>query len=375
MCRYARAVNGLLNQYSDRLGKLQLKVREKQLDGVILVPGPNLRYYTGGNSLLLERPFFMAVPAVGEPHLVTPTLESGPYLRSPLKIIIHSWTDADGPSKSIEETVNQLKLNGKWGLEGDMPYRFIDVLLKFAQPQFENAESILQNLRAVKDVQEVQLLTRSAKVISKSFLGIPAMLKAGISELELARKVAGEIRVNGAESIPDVLVQSGPMAADGHHLPSERKLRRKESIVIDATCTYGGYFADITRTFMIGRDPAFERLYESVLEAQVEAVDASRAGETSGSIDEAARGCLRGKGLDKYFVHRTGHGLGLEVHEAPYIVPGGIEVIRPGMAFTIEPGAYMQGKTGIRIEDDLISTEQNSKVLTRTVPKALGWWN
>jgi len=165
------------------------------------------------------------------------------------------------------------------------------------------------------------------------------------------------------------------MAADGHHLPSKRKLKRKESVVIDATCTYGGYFADITRTFMIGRDTAFERLYESVLEAQIEAVEASRAGETSGSIDEAARGCLRGKGLDQYFVHRTGHGLGLEVHEAPYIVPGGIEVIRPGMAFTIEPGAYMQGKTGIRIEDDLISTEQNSKVLTRAVPKALGWWN
>ena len=120
----------MLNQYSDRLGKLQLKVHEKQLDGVILVPGPNLRYYTGGNSLLLERPFFMAVPADGEPHLVAPTLESGPYLRSPLKIIIHSWTDADGPSKSIEETVSQLKLNGKWGLEGDMPYRFIDALLK-----------------------------------------------------------------------------------------------------------------------------------------------------------------------------------------------------------------------------------------------------
>jgi len=375
MCRYARAVNGLLNQYSDRLGKLQLKVREKQLNGVILVPGPNLRYYTGGNSLLLERPFFMAVPVDGEPHLVTPTLESGPYLRSPLKIIIHSWTDADGPSKSIEEIVNQLKLNGRWGVEGDMPYRFIDAILKFTQPQFENAESILQNLRSVKDAREVAMLTRSAKIISKSFLKIPRMLKAGISELELAQKVAGEMRVNGAESTPDVLVQSGPMAADGHHLSSERKLRRKESIVIDATCTYGGYFADITRTFMIGRDPSFQRLYESVLEAQVEAVHASRAGVTSGSIDEAARGCLRRKGLDKYFVHRTGHGLGLEVHEAPYIVPGGIEAIRPGMAFTIEPGAYMQGKTGIRIEDDLISTEQNSKVLTRTVPNAFDWWN
>jgi Xaa-Pro dipeptidase len=364
----------LLNQYSVRLAKLQEKTHENQLEGMILVPGPNLRYYTGGNSLLLERPFFMAVPTKGEPHLVAPTLESGPYLRSPLKILIHSWTDTDGPSKSIEETVGQLGLKGKWGLEGSMPYRFIDALLKFAQPQLANGEPILQNLRSVKDAQEIQLLTRSAKIISKSFLAIPRMLKAGMSELELSQKIAGEIHEDGAESTPDVLVQSGPMAADGHHLPSERKLRRKESIVIDATCTYGGYFADITRTFMIGRDPAFDQLYESVLEAELEAVEASRVGVTTGSIDGAARECLRKKGLDKYFIHRTGHGLGLEVHEEPYIVPAGPEVIRSAMAFTIEPGAYMQGKTGIRIEDDLISTEQGSRVLTRGVPKELGWW-
>ena len=368
------AVNSLLNQYSVRLGKLQEKAHENQLVGVILVPGPNLRYYTGGNSLLLERPFFMVVPTDGEPHLVAPTLESGPYLRSPVKIIIHSWTDADGPSKSIEETVSQLGLKGRWGVEGSMPYGFIDALLKFAQPQLENAESILQDLRSVKDAQEIELLTRSARIISKSFLKIPRMLKAGMRELELAQKIAGEMHANGAESTPDVLVQSGPMAADGHHLPSRRKLRRKESVVVDATCTYGGYFADITRTFMIGRDPAFERLYENVLEAQVEAVKASRTGATTGSIDDAARGCLRKKGLDKYFVHRTGHGLGLEVHEAPYIVPNGLEVIRSAMAFTIEPGAYMPGKTGIRIEDDLVSKEQGRQVLTKAAPKEFGWW-
>ena len=367
-------MNGLLNQYSVRLDKLREKAHENQLDGVILVPGPNLRYYTGGNSLLLERPFFMAVPADGEPHLVAPTLESGPYLRSPVKIVIHSWTDADGPSRSIEETVSQLGLKGRWGVESSMPYGFIDTLLKFAQPQFENAEPILQNLRSVKDTHEAERLTRAARIASKSFLKIPRMLKVGMSELELAQKVAREMHANGAESTPDVLVQSGPMAADGHHLPTKRKVGRKESVVIDASCTYDGYFADITRTFMIGRDLAFERLYESVHEAQLEAVRASRAGATVGSIDGAARECLRKKGLDKYFVHRTGHGLGLEVHEAPYIIPDGLEVVRSAMAFTIEPGAYMPEKTGIRIEDDLISTERGCKVLTNAVPKEFGWW-
>lgn len=365
----------MTEQYSLRLGKLHEKVRENGLNGVILVPGPNLRYYSGGNSLLLERPFFMAVPISGEPHLLAPKLESGPYLRSPLKIMIHSWTDAEGTSEAMEEMVGQLNLSGRWGLEGNMPYRFIHALLKFAQPQFENADPILQSIRAVKDTQEAKLLVRSATILSKSFLKIPGMIKAGISEMELAQQVAHEIYSNGAETTPDILVQSGPMSADGHHLSCSRKLRRKESIVIDATCTYAGYFADITRTFMMGNDAEFARLYENVLEAQVEAVNASRVGVTVGSIDNAARGNLRRKNLDNLFVHRTGHGLGLEVHEAPYIIPGGRELIHASMAFTIEPGVYIQGKTGVRIEDDLITTDQSNKVLTKSVPKEFGWWN
>jgi Xaa-Pro dipeptidase len=164
------------------------------------------------------------------------------------------------------------------------------------------------------------------------------------------------------------------MAADGHHLPSSRKLKRNESIVIDATCTYGGYFADITRTFILGKDAAFEKLYAILLEAQIAAVKTARAGVTAGSVDHAARASLREKSLDSYFVHRTGHGLGLEVHEEPYIVPEGAVLLQSSMAFTVEPGVYMQGKTGLRIEDDLITKKEGSVVLTRSVPKDYGWW-
>ena len=227
----------------------------------------------------------MAVPVDGDPHLVTPTLESGPYLRSPVKIVVHSWSDAEGPSNAMQETAKQLNLNGRWGMEGRVPYRFIHVLLKFAQPQFENADPILEEIRSLKEPDEIQLLTRSASILCKSFLTLPKLIRAGKSELGLAQEMAHEIRSNGAESAPDVLIQSGPMAADGHHLPSTRKLKRKESLVVDASCTYAGYFADITRTFMIGRDATFEKLYESVLEAQVAAVNSSRVGATVGSVD------------------------------------------------------------------------------------------
>ena len=362
-------------QYHTRMETLRRKLVEKHLNGVILVPGPNMRYYTGGNSLLLERPFFMAIPIEGEPHLVAPTIEAGPYLRCPLKIAIHRWSDAEGPGKAIREALTGFDWIGKWALEGKVPYGFLDALLKNVQPQFENADPILQGIRSVKDRQEVRLLSHSASILSKAFLAIPSMLRAGISEIELSRKISHQIYANGAESAPDVLVQSGPMAADAHHLPSSRKIKRKESIVVDATCTYGGYFADMTRTFMLGKDREFEKLYETLLESQIAAVNAARTDVPVGSVDSAARTFLREKKLDTFFVHRTGHGLGLEVHEEPYIIQGGSELLRPSMAFTVEPGVYKRGRTGLRIEDDVITGTKTSIVLTRSVPKNYGWWD
>ena len=323
----------------------------------------------------MERPFLFMVPAEGDSHLVAPVLESGPYTRAPVKITIHSWTDSEGSSKAFQEVTSQLHLEGKWGMEGSVPYRFVHRLLQFAQPQLDNADPILQGIRAVKDQEEVSLLTRAASILSKSFLCVFQMMKPRITELEVSQRLSQEIVDNGADSVDDVLVQSGAMAADSHHFPSSRKLRRKESIVVDATCTYGGYYADVTRTFMMGKNALFEELYGNVLEAQIAAVRASRVGVAVGSIDYAAREHLRNHQLDSYFSHRTGHGLGLEVHEAPYIIPDGTEITQPSMAFTIEPGVYMQGKTGIRIEDDLITAGESGKVLTKSVPKEYGWWN
>lgn len=362
-------------QYNARMGRLREEIRERGLNGVIVVPGPNLRYYTGGNSLLLERPFFMLIPIEGDPHLVTPTLEAGPYLNSALKIALHTWSDTEGPSKAVGEAVTGLDWTGWWAVEGRMPYGFLDVLLKSVQPRLENADPILQGIRAIKDRREVSLLSRAADILCKTFLEIPSLLRTGMTEVELSQAISRAINANGAESAPDVLVQSGPMAADGHHLPAGRKIKRKESVVVDATCTYRGYFADITRTFMLGREREFEKLYETLLNAQVTAVKAARTGVTVGSVDSAARTFLKERNLDSYFVHRTGHGLGLEVHEEPYIVQGGSELLKPSMAFTVEPGVYMRGRTGLRIEDDLITGTKTSAVLTRSVPKNYGWWS
>jgi len=360
--------------YMLRLERLRKSIAVNGLQGMILVPGPNLRYYTGVNSLLLERPFLFFVSKEGDPHLVAPTLESGPYLTNPVHMVVHSWDDGVGPRNAIEGAVQQIGIQGKWGVEGRVPYQYISTLLKSSQPQLENAEPILQGIRARKESGEIKLLQYAALILSKAFLKIPGMLKPGMTELELARKVSEEITRNGAESVEDVLVQSGAMAAHCHHLPSAKRINRDESIVVDTSCSSSGYVADITRTFIIGKDPTFEGIYRKVLDAEVAAISASQQGVTVGSIDHAARGRLHEYDLDKYFVHRTGHGLGLEVHEAPYIVPGGNEMVDASMVFTVEPGVYIEGKTGIRIEDDLVVTKQGRRVLTKVLPKEFGWW-
>ncbi len=363
-----------MNVHSGRLEKVRKHAEENNLEGIILVPGPNLRYVTGVNSMLMERPFLMFLSKDGGTHLVAPTLESGPYFRAPIKINVHSWDDSEGPSRAFKELVAHLNLKGKWGVEGRVPFRFIHEIQSYARPELTDAENILQTIREVKEPVEVRALQRAASILSKSFLRIPDMLKNGITEMELARKITQTIYANGADYVGDGLVQSGEFAADPHHLPSTRKLRRNESIVVDMECTYAGYYSDITRTFMMGKNRGFEDLYEIVLASQEAAIKLSKSGATVGSIDRAARNHIKARGLDQYFIHRTGHGLGLEVHEAPYIVPEGKELIRPSMVFTIEPGVYIPTKMGVRIEDDISSTDRACKIMTKAVPKEFEWW-
>jgi Xaa-Pro dipeptidase len=356
-----------------RLRRLRDSLAVAELDGVVIVPGPNMRYFTGVNSLLLERPFMLLVPTAGEAHLVAPALEAGPYRECPLPMKIHAWTDSEGSAGSIGDAVRGAGLKGAWGAEGKVPFLFLDRLMKKATPKFRDAEPVLQGLREIKDESEVKLLKRAAKILAKSFEEFPGLVKEGASELEIARAATEVIYANGGTKVDDMLVQSGPRAADPHGLPTERKVRRGEGVIIDVGSTFDGYYADITRTFGVGADGELERVYGKVLEAEEEAIRRSAEGVQVGKVDAGAREVLSKAGMGKYFIHRTGHGLGLEVHEAPYIVEGGREKLREGMCFTVEPGVYVRGKLGVRIEDNVLVEGGKGEVLTRT-PKEFGWW-
>ncbi len=360
--------------YGKRLKRLRDATEEERLRGVIVVPGPNMRYYTGVDSMLLERPFMLLVPVEGEANLVAPELEAGPYREGPLSIKVHSWTDSEGPGGALGKAIKGVDVKGKWGVEGRAPFLFLDKLLKRSSPKLRNAEPILQGLREMKDKTEVGLLRKSASILSRSFGKLPGILKEGLTEMEVAKAATEIIYSEGATKVDDMLVQSGPRAADPHSLPSTRKIGRGESVVIDVGSSYGGYYADITRTFSIGSSPEMEKVYAKVLEAEISGIKKAADGVRVGSVDGAARGVLNQAGMGKYFIHRTGHGLGLEIHEAPYIVEGGKEKLGPNMCFTVEPGVYMKGKLGVRIEDNVLIDGKEGVAITDP-PKEYGWWN
>ena len=363
----------LSNCYQRRVESLQKKLNENNLNGVVLVPGSNLCYYTGSRSIMMERIFMLFIPNDGQSHLVVPDFEAGEF--SGRRIVLHRWNDKDGPSSSLREVSSRLCFVGRWGLEGRVPFMFLNPFMKYGKPEFVDAEPILQNIRAIKDDAEEDVLRKSTRILAKSYLNLKNFLKAGITEIELAKSLTADVYSNGAESVLVALIQAGERAADPHSLPSSRKIRQNEPIVIDISSTYGGYFADITRTVAVGYGTKFEFQYDIVLEAQKQAIEASKPGVTVGSVDAAARDLLRKNRLAKYFLTRTGHGIGLDIHEAPYIVPNGKEILSPGMVHTVEPGVYIRENLGIRIEDDLLITKNGHSVMTSMVPKNFGWWN
>jgi len=356
-----------------RIERLRRGVAKKGLEGVVLVPGPNIEYYTGVRSQLLERPFLLFVPKEGDPQLVAPTLESGPYTRSPVKIGVHSWDDASGPSGAFAALRRQLDLKGEWGFEGRVPFGYLTHLMGKGI-ELRSADPILQSIREIKEASEIALLKEAAKALGKGFLKVPEIMREGMTELELSGALKEEIFASGGESVDFCMVQAGDHAADPHWLGSKRKITKGLGVVIDAGCTVSGYNADITRTFLLGKNAELEEAYGDVLHAQKRGIKAIAPGRTVGEVDAATRDPLEAKGLGKYFFHRTGHGLGLEIHEEPYIVSRGRKPLKPGMVFTVEPGVYLAGRYGVRIEDNVTVTAPGCEVITRSVPKEFGWW-
>jgi Xaa-Pro aminopeptidase len=362
----------------ERLDLAAAAARDAGLAALLLTPGPDLRYLTGYDAHQLERLTCLVVPAAGpadttataaRPFLVVPRLELPAAQASPaggLGLEIIPWDETDDPYALVAGRLGAGPgLGGPVGLS-DRMWALMVLGFRDALPGVRQdlASRALRALRIRKTAAEVAALRAAGEAIDRVHARVPGWLRAGRTERQVAADIADAILEEGHARVDFTIVGSGPNAASPHHEVSDRALRPGDAVVVDIGGTMPtGYCSDCTRTYVIGTPPPEFAAYYRVLQgAQQAACDAVRPGVTAEAVDAAARGPITAAGYGEFFVHRTGHGIGLECHEDPYIVSGNAEALQPGMAFSIEPGIY-PGRSGARIEDIVVCTEQGHERL------------
>ncbi|GIH06254.1 dipeptidase [Rhizocola hellebori] len=335
------------------------------LDALLITPSADLRYLTGYNAHPLERLTCLVIPASGEPFLVVPLLEKPAALAVgglDIEVVAHRETD-DAYALVASRLPGGVK---RIGLDNHM---WAEKVLAFrrAMPGAEQqlAGDVLRELRMRKTPAEVESLRRAGAAIDRVHEQMGQWLRAGRTEREVAHDIKEAIVAAGHETADFAIVASGPNGASPHHEVSDRVIADGDPVVVDIGGTMAdGYCSDSTRTYAVGEPEAdFARYYEVLLRAQVTQVDAVRPGITAEQLDAVGRDIIAEAGYGDYFVHRTGHGIGLEGHEEPYIVAGSKQVLEPGMTFSIEPGIYLPGRHGARIEDIVVCTEEGGERL------------
>ena len=344
---------------ASRLDDTQAQVRAAGLDALLLTPGADLRYITGYDAKQLERLTCLVIPGGNQPLLVVPKLELAAAQASPasgLGLEMVAWEETDDPYELIAGRLGHVAVVGL----ADQMWALMVLKLRDAMPGASQvlASSALRDLRMRKSPAEVAALREAGAAIDRVHARVPGWLKAGRTERQVGVLIAEAILAEGHSQVDFVIVGSGPNAASPHHEVSDRVLEPGDVVVVDiGGAMPSGYRSDCTRTYAIGEPPAeFTAYYQVLKDAQEAACAAVRPGVPAEMVDAAAREPITRAGYGAAFIHRTGHGIGLESHEDPYIVAGNTEPIAPGMTFSIEPGIY-PGPHGARIEDIVLCTE------------------
>jgi Xaa-Pro aminopeptidase len=337
------------------------------LAALLLTPGPDLRYLTGYDATQLERLTCLAVPAGGDPFLLVPRLEQPAAAASPagrLGLEIIGWEETEDPYALLARRL-PLPPEAVLGLS-DRMWAMMVLRLRAALPGARQvlASTVLDGLRVRKSPAEVAALREAGAAIDRVHEQVPGWLRPGRTEREVAAEIAAAILAAGHAQVDFTIVASGPNAASPHHEASGRVLAPGDAVVVDIGGTMpSGYCSDSTRTYVIGAPPpGFAEYYQVLRDAQEAACAAVRPGVTAEAVDAAARAPITSAGYGDYFIHRTGHGIGLESHESPYIVKGNTQSLETGMAFSVEPGIY-PGPHGARIEDIVVCTADGAERL------------
>lgn len=355
---------------SNRIARLQALMAGQGIDAIALVPSANLFYLTGLQMQLSERVTLALILRDGEIHLIAPALEV-PRIEARARVptTLHAWKDTEGVKAGWASLARVVSLKE---LTIGVDYYAVRVLellqlQEVAQGmKLVDASPLLTELRMSKDAEEVAAMRRAVQVLETSLEALLQQIKPGQTEKEIAAHWQWLMREHGADGIPaEPIVAAGPNSAMPHTTATDRAIGTGELLILDGWCTVDGYFGDITRTVAIGQvSEELQRIYEVTRAANEAGRNAVKPGRECQEVDLAARQVIEQGGYGQYILHRTGHGLGLEVHEMPSMVEGNTLPMRVGMTFTIEPGIYVAGQGGARIEDDILVTQDGGESLT-----------
>jgi Xaa-Pro aminopeptidase len=357
--------------HADRLRRAAREAAARDVLALLITPSPDYAYLLGYHPPALERLTCLIVPADGTPSLVVPRLEE-PLARHELgdltdEIDLLPWDETDDPFALVR---GRLSLDGpmRVAVQDQMFARFVLRLGAALDPvQLVEAGPSMAALRRTKTPEEIDRLRATAAAADQAMLAITAERLSGRSEDDVSRRIRELLLDAGHQTADFAIVASGPNAASPHHEPGERLIARGDALVLDIGGTRDGYCSDTTRTAFVGEPPAeFAKLHAVLREAQAAACDAVAPGVAARDIDRTARRIIDDAGYADCFIHRTGHGIGMETHEEPYIVESNAEPLQPGDAFSVEPGIYVSGHWGARIEDIVVCTDSGGERLNTT---------
>jgi Xaa-Pro dipeptidase len=355
----------------NRLEKLVALLRTSGLDAVALNPGPTLTYLTGAFFHLMERPIIFLVTREGDPAIVLPQMEMLKVAQMPYHVQAFPYGEnPSGWEAVFQKAVQALGLDGKHiGVEPNrmrlLEFRYV----KAGSPEadFPDASDVFGSLRLRKDNEEVETMRKAVRVAQAALEETIPHIKIGMTEKEVASELVIQLLKHGSEpELPfSPIVSGGPNSASAHASTTSRKLQAGDLLVIDYGATVDGYVSDITRTFAVGEVNAeYEKIHKIVQEANAAGRAAGKPGVPCAEVDKAARTVIESAGYGEYFWHRTGHGIGMEPHEEPYIRGDNMQLLEPGMAYTVEPGIYLPGRNGARVEDNVVVTATGSESLS-----------
>ncbi len=358
-----------------RFDKLYAIMRKAGLDALALIPGPNHRYLTGAEHYVLERPIVTFYQPERKPIAVIPQLEIPLFRGHAYAQEIIAYSDAEGYAGAFKTALEAIGGPGKTiGVEGLRMRFFEGEIIRQSAPasRIVDATEPLAGLRLIKDAAEIACLRRAIQISEGALRALLDELEVGMTEIEAAAILERQIAALGGEGLSfGTILHAGVNSALPHSGPLDYRIQHGDPLIVDFGATYKGYCADITRTVFIGEASQRQRDFYAIVQAANEAGRAAaRPGATCESVDLAARQVFIDAGQEPLIRHRTGHGLGMEAHEAPYIVIGNQRVLAPGMVFTVEPGIYRLDEIGVRIEDNMLITEDGAESLT-TFPREL----